>query len=144
MTKLKTLLSLANKINQSINQFRMNITKPWPPEKFVKLGENAEESSTWLSGDSVAEYIEKEQDGYLLKDKISQKRKYPEQQTKVPLQDSEELFIRNWAKTQCESSREFTQCPRARVQAQSEAEIPLFNETLKVERILELRDTEPL
>lgn len=90
------------------------------------------------------EYIEKEQDGYLLKDKISQKRKYPEQQTKVPLQDSEELFIRNWAKTQCESSREFTQCPRARVQAQSEAEIPLFNETLKVERILELRDTEPL
>lgn len=28
MTKLKTLLSLANKINQSINQFRMNIIKP--------------------------------------------------------------------------------------------------------------------
>lgn len=50
LTKLKDSLSLADKANQSINQFCGNIATSSLPVKFVKFGENAEESSIWLLG----------------------------------------------------------------------------------------------
>ena len=55
---LKDSFPLAEKMSQSINQLRRKLIKPALPPQFSKLAEKSKESSKWLFGDSVSEYVE--------------------------------------------------------------------------------------
>ena len=58
LAMLKDSFPLAEKMSQSINQLRRKLIKPALPPQFSKLAEKSKESSEWLSGDSVSEYVE--------------------------------------------------------------------------------------
>ena len=83
LAMLKDSFPLAEKMSQSINQLRRKLIKPALPPQFSKLAEKSKESSKWLFGDSVSEYVENiEKENKLmslLKDKKdSGKRKHSE------------------------------------------------------------------
>ena len=84
LSMLKDSLSIAGKVNQTINQFRRNLVRPSLPSQFAKLADKVDESSEWLFGDCISatvESLEKEnQLNTLLKErKVSGKRKYSDQ-----------------------------------------------------------------
>lgn len=71
LTNSKDSISLAGKVNQSINQFCRNPVKPSLPAKFSELGKEEEEWLATIFGDSVPESIDplENKQGFLLKDK---------------------------------------------------------------------------
>lgn len=81
---LKDSLSLAGKANQMTNQLRRQLIKPTLPTKYRRLADIADESSTYLFGDKIAEVLDALNKEYqlrsLLNDKspVTPKRKYQE------------------------------------------------------------------
>ena len=58
LTLLKSALSLAGKLNQSINQLRSNFIKPSLPAQYARLADIADDSSEHLFGDSITDSLE--------------------------------------------------------------------------------------
>ena len=58
MTSLKDSLSLAGKVNQSINQLRRYLIKPSLPSQYSKLADLTDESAEHLFGDSISEKLD--------------------------------------------------------------------------------------
>ena len=87
LTKMKDAISLADKANQELNQFRRNMIKPYLPPQFIKLADISDDSTNFLFGDSIADTVEslrKANQIKLLKDntlKVNRRR-----QTIKPLQ----------------------------------------------------------
>ena len=99
LTKMKDAISLADKANQELNQFRRNMIKPYLPPQFIKLADISDDSTNFLFGDSIADTVEslrKANQIKLLKDntlKVNRRR-----QTIKPLQ-SPRTGIQTTAKT---------------------------------------------
>ena len=55
---LKNALSLAGKLNQSINQLRRNFIKPSLPVQYARLADIAGDSSEHRFGDSITDFLE--------------------------------------------------------------------------------------
>ena len=58
LTKFKDALSLADKANQELNQFRRNMIKPYLPPQFSKLADISDDSKNFLFGDSIPSRVE--------------------------------------------------------------------------------------
>ena len=58
LTLLKNALSLAGKLNQSINQLRRNFIKPSLPVKYARLADIADDSSEHLFGGCITDSLE--------------------------------------------------------------------------------------
>ena len=58
LTKMKDAISLADKANQELNQFRRNMIKPYLPPQFIKLADISDDSTNFLFGDSIADTVE--------------------------------------------------------------------------------------
>ena len=75
---------IKGKANQELNQFRMNMIKPYLPPQFAKLADISDDSKNILFGDSIADPVgslrKKNQTKPLSRDKANLKRKHPQSQ----------------------------------------------------------------
>ena len=58
LTKIKDTISLAEKANQELNQFKRSMIKPYLPSQFIKLADISDDSKNFLFGDSIADTVE--------------------------------------------------------------------------------------
>lgn len=75
LSLLKDSLSIAGKVNQSINQYRRVAIKPSLPPQYSKLADIVDDSATFLFGESISDKVENLEKENKIKNLL--KEKYP-------------------------------------------------------------------